>query len=95
MKKQIAARSLKDLYLGTTVQFDTWHEREYFDTVTGTLRDVCREGTEVLVTLSEVKDRRVYTSERCAPENHEYPFPMHYLIPLGTRVHIELEEIKE
>ena len=43
MKKQIAARSLKDLYLGTTVQFDTWHEREYFDTVTGTLRDVYRE----------------------------------------------------
>ena len=43
----------------------------------------------------EVKDRRVYTSERRAPENHEYPFPMHYLIPLGTRVHIELEEIKE
>ena len=38
---------------------------------------------------------RVYTSERRAPENHEYPFPMHYLIPLGTRVHIELEEIKE
>ena len=63
--------------------------------MTGTLRDVCREGTEVLVTLSEVKDRRVYTSERCAPENHEYPLPMHYLIPLGTSVHIELEEIKE
>ena len=35
MKKQIAARGLKDLYLGATVQFDTWHEREYFDTVTG------------------------------------------------------------